>query len=417
VSVAPGRIGSVQKLTKSEARRAALRAQGVDRSRPAAPVTMRHLTRTVDRINLLQIDSVNVLARAHLVPLYSRLGPYDAALLDRAAGRAPRRLVETWAHVASYVPATTYPLLEWRRRAYQKEAWSSISAVPRAHPVELELVRALVTQRGPITAAALHDALERRGDVSPRSRGEWGWNWTTAKRCLEFLFFTGEVLSASRNAAFERRYDLAERVLPPSVRHAPPVADDDAVRRLLELGARAHGVGTARCFQDYFRVTGPAARRALAELVEEGTLEPVEVEGWAARTYRHRDAVVPRTVSAATLLSPFDPVVWERRRLEALFDVYYRIEIYVPAPKRTLGYYVLPFLEGEDVTAMVDLKADRAAGVLQVAAAHGTAHTGPDTASALAAELATLAAWLGLERIVVRPVGDLARALDAEVAR
>ncbi|WP_402375818.1 winged helix-turn-helix domain-containing protein [Isoptericola rhizosphaerae] len=406
----------MESMSITEARRVALRAQGLDRGRPDGPVTMRRLTGVVDRLNLLQIDSVNVLARAHLVPVFSRLGPYDTGLLERAAGRAPRRLVETWAHVASYVPTSTYPLLEWRRRAYEREAWGAISAVPQAHAHELDLVRSLVSELGPVTASRIHDELEKAGRTAPRSRLEWGWNWTTAKRCLEYLFFTGEVMSARRNGAFERCYDLSERVLPPALRHAPEVSDDDAVRRLLELGARAHGVGTARCFRDYFRLRGPRAQRALEDLVDAGVLVPVAVDGWAETTYRHRDAVVPRRAAGAALLSPFDPLVWERRRLEALFDVFYRIEIYVPAPQRRLGYYVLPFLQGEQITAMVDLKADRSAGVLRVVAAHRTPHGDGSTPAALAAELRLLATWLGLPEVAVAPAGDLAAGLTAELS-
>jgi uncharacterized protein YcaQ len=400
----------METLSNSEARRIALRAQALDRGRPDGPVTLRRLTGLVERINLLQIDSVNVLARAHLVPVFSRLGPYDTALIDRGAGSAPRRLVETWAHVASYVPTSTYPLLAWRRRAHEREAWGSISAAADRHRVELDLVREIVAARGPVTASQVHAELEAAGWTAPRTSEEWGWNWTTAKRCLEHLFFTGEVLSARRNAAFERCYDLAERVLPPAVRDAPEVPEAVAVRTLLELGARAHGVGTARCFRDYFRLRGPAAARAHAELVEDGTLVPVAVDGWTEKTYLHRDAVLPRRATGAALLSPFDPLVWERRRLEALFDAFYRIEIYVPAPARRLGYYVLPFLEDEALTAMVDLKADRSAGVLRVVAAHSTPSTTPRTVDRLAAELWTLAGWLGLDRIEVVG-GDLAAPL------
>ncbi|WP_418276224.1 winged helix-turn-helix domain-containing protein [Isoptericola jiangsuensis] len=402
----------MQTLSKSAARRIALRAQGLDRPRTPSPVTARRLSSLVERINLLQIDSVNVLARAHLMPVYSRLGPYDVTLVDRAAGIAPRRILETWAHVASYVPASTYPLLAWRRRAYAREAWTGIAAAAAEHRTELDLVRRIVADRGPVTATEVHDELVAAGRSAPRSREEWGWNWTTAKRCLEHLFFTGEVLSARRNAAFERCYDLAERVLPPAVRDAPDVPEQDAVRALLELGARAHGIGTARCFRDYFRLRGPVAARAHAELVADGVLVPVAVDGWPEATWVHRDAVVPRRADAAVLLSPFDPLVWERRRLEALFDVHYRIEIYVPAPKRRLGYYVLPFLEGEELGAMVDLKADRTAGVLRVMAAHRTPSTSSGTPERLAAELRVLAGWRGLDDVEVVG-GDLAGPLAA----
>ncbi|MGO2702657.1 MAG: winged helix-turn-helix domain-containing protein [Cellulosimicrobium funkei] len=340
-------------MSLSQARRVALAAQGLHRERPdvaaragsggRAP-TMRQVQGVIDRLGLLQIDSVNVLARAHLMPLYARLGPYDTALLDRAAGRAPRRLVETWAHVASYVPPSTWPLLEWRRRRYRTEAWGTISAVEMSHSEAVQDVRRLVTERGPITASEVHEILEAEGRAHPRDRSQWGWNWTVAKRALEFLFFTGEITSARRNGAFERCYDLTERVLPPEVVAAPPVADADAVRALLEIGARAHGVGTLRCFRDYFRLKGPAVRTALDELVEAGTLRPVTVRGWDEPTYLHADAALPRRATATTLLNPFDPLVFERTRLERLFDVHYRIEIYVPAAKRVHGYYVLPFL-------------------------------------------------------------------------
>ncbi|MCA5894635.1 winged helix DNA-binding domain-containing protein [Isoptericola sp. NEAU-Y5] len=403
-------------LSLAQARRIALAAQGLHRPRPEGEVSMRRAMAGVDRLNLLQIDSVNVLARAHLMPLFSRLGPYDVGLLDRASGRSPRRIVETWAHVASFVPATTYPLLEWRRRNYLDEAWGEISGTALAHAHEVDLVRQMVAERGPVTAREIHDELEAAGRTTPRTREEWGWNWTVAKRCLEFLFFTGEVMSARRNSAFERCYDLPERVLPPAVRTVEPVPHADAVRELLALGARAHGVGTARCFADYFRLKGPVVRRALAELVEDGVLARVRVDGWDQPTFRHRDARLPRRAEGRALLSPFDPLVWERRRLEALFDVYYRIEIYVPAPLRTLGYYVLPFLEGDAITAMVDLKADRQAGVLRVQAAHATAHATDGTAAALGAELELLAGWLGLDETVVGPRGDLAPRLSRATA-
>ncbi|MFF2621492.1 winged helix-turn-helix domain-containing protein [Oerskovia jenensis] len=410
-----------ESMSLAQARRVALAAQGLHAPRPdaAAPrqVTLRHVQRTVDRLGLLQIDSVNVLARAHLVPLYSRLGPYDVSLLDRAAGRAPRRLVEYWAHVASYVPPETYRLLEWRQRAYRTEAWGSISGVEASHSAVVEHVRQIVAERGPVTASEVHEILEAQGMGEARGTVEWGWNWSLAKRALELLFFTGEITAARRNAAFERCYDLTERVLPPAVLAAPPVSDEDAVRRLLEIGARAHGIGTLRCFQDYFRLKGPAPRRALAELVEDGVLRPVEVRGWDETTYLHRDAALPRRAQGRALLSPFDPLVFERTRLERLFGTYYRIEIYVPAAKRVHGYYVLPFLQGDRITAKVDLKADRRAGLLRVLSAHREEHADPGTATELAAELRLMATWLGLADVVVGPAGDLAPALAAEVGR
>jgi uncharacterized protein YcaQ len=405
----------VDVLSLGQARRVALAAQGLDRPRPAAGgrVTMRHLERVVDRIGLLQIDSVNVLARAHLMPLYSRLGPYDVGLIDRASGTPPRRLVEYWAHVASYVPPSTYRLLEWRQRRYATEAWGSISGVALSHSGIVAEIRDLIADRGPMTASEVHALYEAD---HPRTRTEWGWNWTVAKRALEFLFFTGEVTSARRNAAFERLYDLTERVLPPDVLAAPAVAEDDAVRALVEISARAHGVGTLGCLADYFRLRQAPTRRAVDELVEDGVLLPVTVQGWDRPAYLHADARRPRRATARTLLSPFDPLVFERRRLQELFGMHYRIEIYVPAEQRVHGYYVLPFLLGERLCARVDLKADRAARVLRVLAAYREVQAPPETTAALAAELREMAAWLGLDDVVVGPErGDLAAALAAEL--
>lgn len=387
-----------EELSLAQARRVALRAQGLDRPRRPVDATMRHLQQVIDRLGLLQIDSVNVLARAHLMPAFSRIGPYDVGLLDRASGRPPRRLVECWAHEASLVPPETFRLLGWRQRGYLDYAWGSIRDVPLRHSAVLPEIRALIDERGPVTAREVHEVFAAE---HPRVVTGWGWNWTVAKRVLEFLFFTGEVTSARRNAAFERCYDLTTRVLPPDVLAAPEPTDDDAVRGLIEIGARAHGVGTATCFADYFRVKGPQVRRAVADLVDDGVLRPVAVRGWARPTYLHRDAVVPRAATGRALLSPFDPLVFERRRLEELFGTRYRIEIYTPAHKRVHGYYVLPFLLGDRIAARVDLKADRRAGVLRVQAAHHEPDAPrPGVAPELAAELRGMAAWLGLTDVV-----------------
>ncbi len=391
-----------ERLSQSAARRVALRAQGLAGPRPrqSGPVTMRGLQGVIDRLGLLQIDSVNVLARAHLMPAYSRLGPYDTGLLDRATERSPRRLVEAWAHVASYVPPETYQLLAWRRRAYVGQAWGMIADVPLAHAPVVDDVRALLAERGPLTSAQVHDLLE---GVERRKTVEWGWNWSVAKRVLEYLFFTGEVTAAGRTSAFERRYDLADRVLPPAVVAAPHVSDDDAVRALVEIAARAHGIGTSRCLADYFRLRDDHVAPAIDALVDEGVLVPAEVDGWPREVYRHHAVTPPRRATASALLSPFDPLVFERRRLEELFGLRYRIEIYVPAAKRVWGYYVLPFLWGEQIEALVDLKADRAARVLLVQAAHrapgAEGRSDVDVAVALAAELRLMASWLGLEDV------------------
>ncbi|WP_421734352.1 winged helix-turn-helix domain-containing protein [Cellulomonas sp.] len=412
--------GAPERLTLSQARRITLRAQGLDRPRPerdAAP-TMRQFQQVVDRVGLLQIDSVNVLARAHLMPAFSRIGAYDPALLDRAAGQSPRRLVETWAHEASFVPPETYRLLGWRQRDYQRQAWGAISEVPLKHSPLVEDIRAIIADRGPVTARQVQEDFEAE---HPTTRGEWGWNWTVAKRVLEFLFFTGEVTSAGRNGAFERRYDLTSRVLPPHVLAAPEPSREDAIRALTEVSARAHGIGTLRSIADYFRIKLDQVAPAVEDLVEEGVLREVTVDGWNQGTvWRHRDADLPRRASGRALLSPFDPLVFERRRVEALFGLRYRIEIYVPEAQRVWGYYVLPFLLGESLAALVDLKADRKAGVLRVHAAHRS--PGPDTPVAsrtaelvepLAAELHELAGWLGLAGIVV---GDRTGLLRGDLA-
>ncbi|RHA39380.1 winged helix-turn-helix domain-containing protein [Cellulomonas rhizosphaerae] len=419
------RMVAVERYSLSQARRIALRAQGLAGPRPsrAGPVTMRGFQQVVDRLGLLQIDSVNVLARAHLMPAYSRLGPYDTALLDRASGTAPRRLVESWAHEASFVPPETFRLLEWRRRAYRTEAWGGIAAMPSERSAALDEVRALVTEHGPISAAKVHDLME---SSPPRSTTEWGWNWTVAKQALEYLFFVGEVTSAGRNGAFERRYDLTSRVLPPAVAAQPLPDDADAVRELVAISARAHGIGSQRCLGDYFRIKQARVEPAVADLVEAGVLVPVKVEGWPRHVFRHRDATLPRRATGSALLSPFDPLVFERRRLEELYGLRYRIEIYVPAHLRVWGYYVLPFLMGEHLEALVDLKADRKDKVLRVHGVHRapaparSAVSDASVVEALVAELGLMAQWLGLEQVVIADasgtlVGDLAPALHAAV--
>ncbi len=403
------------------ARRTALHAQGLARPRPREPATSRQVLAVVQRLGLLQIDSVNVFARAHLMPAYSRLGPYSPAVLDDAAGRHPRRLVEAWAHQASFVPVGTYRLLGWRHRAYRDEAWGIIRDVPLRHAAVVDDVRALLRERGPLTSAALHAELAAEHPRAPAT--DWGWNWTVAKRVVEFLFFTGEVTSAGRTASFERRYDLVERVLPRAVREAPEPSDQDAVRDLVARSAQALGVADVVGLADYFRLRRSRVEPAVRDLVDAGVLEPVLVAG-LGRAFRHRDARTPRAARARALLSPFDPLVFERRRLEALFGLRYRIEIYTPAARRVFGYYVLPFLLGDRLPALVDLKADRADGVLRVAAAHRSVEARPEPpvpepllAEELAGELWRAAGWLGLGDVVVEPRGDLAAPLAAAVRR
>ena len=385
----------------------ALAAQGFARPPLAGAADARALRgRVLAHVGLLQIDSVNVLERAHYLPAFSRLGPYDPATLDRLSQRSPRRLFEYWAHEASLIPVELQPNLRWRMERTEQEGWGSMKRVAQRRP---DLVQALLDElraHGPRSARDLahHD--------EPRApKGPW-WDWSDVKAALEYLFFTGAITSARRRR-FERLYDVPERVLPRAVLATPTPPVDAAQRELVRVAARAMGVATEPDLRDYFRLTAVEGKERVAELVEEGELLPVSVEGWRAPAYLYASARVPRRVDARALVGPFDSLIWHRPRVERLFGFHYRIEIYVPREKRVHGYYVLPFLLGDELVARVDLKSDRAARVLLVQAAHPEPGAPPETAKALAAELVSLATWLGLERVQVARRGDLARSLRA----
>jgi hypothetical protein len=396
-----------ESLSLAQARRIALAAQGFTDPPPGAVPTRRHLRRVLDRIGLLQMDSVNVLQRAHYLPLYSRLGPYPTELLDRAAYQHPRDLFEYWGHEASLLPVRLQPLLRWRMANAYRDAWSGMRRIVTEQPELVARILAEIRANGPMTAAEIeHDA--------PRETGNWGWNWSVVKYACEYLFRAGELTAAARNSSFARVYDVPERVLPAEVLAAPTPTPAEAYRQLVGIAARALGVAAELELRDYFRLPVAAARTAVAELVEAGELLPVRVQGWRPVAYLHREARLPRRVQVSTLVSPFDPLIWERARTERLFGFTYRIEIYVPAPRRVYGYYVLPFLLGDRFAARVDLKADRRAGVLLVPAAWGEPGADPvETAEALAAELYRLAGWLGLDRVAPPVRGDLAGPLSA----
>ncbi len=399
-------------LSLAQARRIALAAQGLDKERPTGPVSARAVGRTFARLHLVQIDSVNVVSRSHFLPFFSRLGNYDRTILARMAGTHPRRMMEYWAHEACFIrPDHFHDLVQWQSRK-----WVG------AHAMDPELrngvaAKVLETLAGgkPLTAAEL---TARLGHVEDQQRDNWGWNWNAVKRVLEHLFEEGLVSASSRTESFERRYTLTARVLPgPDGEAAAPEPDAAAAMdRLIDAAAQAHGIGTVRCFADYFRTPQKDAAVAVRNLVDSGRLQPVTVAGWDRPLYRHTEAKLPRSATGRALLSPFDSLVFERRRLEELFGFHYRIEIYTPEPKRKYGYYVLPFLLRDAIVARVDLKADRAGGRLLARAAHAEPGAPEDTAVELAAELQLMAEWLGLDDVVVSPTGNLAPALAEAMA-
>lgn len=407
-------------LSAGQARRLALAAQGLGRPRPSGRVDARHLRRAIDDVGLLQLDSVNVFCRSHYMPVFSRLGAYPRAALDRlawhedgngATRRARRRdLIEYWGHEASLLPVGVQPLLRWRMARADSLAWKSVARIAAEQPQLLEFVLGEVRERGPIRASDL--AITDR----KRAPGEM-WSWSEEKTALEYLFYSGQVCAA-RRVNFERHYDLPERVLPRQVLAAPTPSQEVAQRQLLLIAAERLGVATEADLGDYFRLPRRESKARVAELAEEGALVPVGVEGWDQTGYlsTERPAGLRRAASARALLTPFDSLVWARERTERLFDFRYRIEIYVPAPKRVYGYYVLPFLLGDRLVARVDLKSDRQAGVLQVRSAFAEPHA--DTAhvaAELVEELRLLSEWLGLGGVSVGRKGDLAPALRKAV--
>jgi uncharacterized protein YcaQ len=390
----------VERLSAATARRIALAAQGFAEPRPDGAVGTRQLRRLAERLAVIQIDSVNVVSRAHYLPAFSRLGSYPRAVLDNLTAR--RHVVfEYWAHEASFLPVRLQPHLRWRMAAAEEHAWGNMVRLQRERPGYVAEVLDRVRTAGPLKASDLDEPKPDRPGAM--------WNWHAGKVALEWLFFTGVITATHRTTSFEKVYDLTERVLPAEVLRMPTPEPADAVRELVRTGARALGVATERDLRDYFRLRPEATRAAIAELVEAGELRPVEVAGWGAPAWLDPEARRPRWIRACALLSPFDSLVWARPRVERIFDFRYRIEIYTPAAKRVHGYYVLPFLLGDQLVARVDLKADRQAGVLRVQAAFG--EQGIEralVAAALADELRLMADWLELDAVTVADRGDLA---------
>jgi uncharacterized protein YcaQ len=405
-------------LTASAARRLALAAQGFADPRPSGEPSRRHLQRVLSRTQVLQLDSVNVAVRAHYMPVFSRIGPYEPSLVDDSAwahsARRPRLLVEYWAHMASLMPVGDWPLLRWRMRQYQKRFWGNAAEkIAEDSPGLIDDLLAAVKELGPVGAGKLEDEL---GGSPRRARASGGWwNRSDVKHACEYLFAAGQLTTGARQG-FERLYDLPERVLPAEVLAAPAVSDEEAFRTLVLRSAVAHGVATEPDLRDYYRLKPERSRSAVAELVDAGLLVPVRVHGWRHQAYRHVDARAPRRITGRALLCPFDPLIWERDRTERIFNFRYRIEIYVPQAKRIHGYYVFPFLLDGELVARVDLKSDRASGVLRVQAAF--AEPGVDISRVvveLAAELRAMADWLKLDDILVAGRGDLAAPLAAVI--
>lgn len=395
-------------LRLDEARRIALHAQGFADPRPSGRVDRRHLRRVLDRVGVVQIDSVNVLTRSHELPFLARLGPYSREALSSWLWGSGE-VFEYWAHEASLLPVELHPLLRWRMA--EDHAWGGPAVVAAERPELVDALLTAVRERGPVTLAEL----EHLGDDIKRPPPRPGamWNWTPAKKAVEHLFWQGAVSALRNPQSFGRHYVLPDRILPAEVLAAPTPPDDEARKALLLRAARSHGVGSARCLADYHRLNIRVARSLLEELADDGALRRVAVEGWRQPAYLHPEARLPRRVPASALLSPFDSLIWERDRVEALFGFRYRIEIYVPAAKRVHGYYVLPFLHDGRLVARVDLKADRPTGTLRVRGSYAEPTFDVDhDLPPLVQRLQELASFLGLDDVAVEDHGDLAPTLQ-----
>ena len=417
------------------ARRIALNAQGFGEARSGGRADVRRVRKAIDWAEVLQLDSVNVLCRSHYLPVFARVGDYARATLDRISWGDGRELFEYfWGHKAALLPLSYYPLLRWRMRAAARQVWdqelspdvtapwSVVAGMRRLsaeRPGYVDQVLAIVTEKGPLTAGeASPDGVRRkRTDADPDPTTGRMWNWQDAKIAIEYLFCTGQVTIAGRRN-FERVYDLTERVLPADVLSAPEPTADEARRELIRIAARGLGVATAKDLcgagQGHFTLPTATARHVIGELVEAGDLIPVRVEGITQQSYRWHEAK-DRPINARALLSPFDPLIWNRDRTHHLFDFFYRISIYTPAPQRTHGYYVLPFLLGDRLVARVDLKSDRQTSTLVVPTLTPEPNT-PDPTEPLAAELHLMAAWLGLNHIQVTATSPLGRSVARAVA-
>jgi uncharacterized protein YcaQ len=396
-------------MSQTEARRVALAAQGFVTRQRSEPPGADDIVTLIRRLGLLQLDTVNVFCRSHYMPVYSRIGPYDRGALDRIAAHTTdivdRQLVEYPAHEASLIPLDSLPLFRWRMAQVDREAWAPLVKLVKDNPIALSSALTLVSEQGPIRASSAD--LSRATEQTTKGL----WNFKEGKAALEYLYFGG-LVSVSGRVNFERLYDLPERVLPSSVLKQPTLSEPEAQRELIRIAANALGVASEPDLGDYFRLSRSVSKSRVAELVENGELMPVSVDGWRLPAYLWPSARRPRTLAVRCLLSPFDSLIWFRDRTEQLFNFQYRIEIYTPAAKRAYGYYVLPFLLGNSLVARVDLKSDRKAKVLRVQSAFGERGIDPKHVSReLAEELRQVATWLELDEVTAEDNGNLAKEL------
>jgi uncharacterized protein YcaQ len=378
-------------LSIADARRIALAAQGFDTARPKTKATQRHVDTLIARLGVIQIDSVNVVVRSQELPLFARLGNHDRNAIPKAT--EAQKLFEYWGHEAAHLPVDLHPLFRWKMNATRtgKVTHWGLTSFYEENKAFVKRTLKHVTTNGPTTSRELSTRTEKKGT--------W-WDWDEAKVALEYLFLTGQLMSRGRGADFARIYDTPERVLPQRVIDAPTPSEHDARKQLLVRSAIAQGVATASDLADYYRQKPAAVKLLIAELVEEGELRAVAVDGWTENAFVHRNAKLPKQLHATALLSPFDSLVWCRPRNERLFNFHYRIEIYTPKEKRKFGYYVLPFMMNGEMVGRVDLKADRANGVLQAHSVHTEKGVKRSSINdALNCELQEMANWLGLGSI------------------
>ena len=394
-------------LSIRDAKRISLAAQGF-RSRPQTAPGKTRLVQQIKDLGVVQIDSVNVVSRTHYLPLFSRLGAYRRGdLEDLAWGKTPATF-EYWGHEASLLPLDLYPFFQWRMADARsgEGVWKGVAKFLAEQKPMVAYALEQIQRRGPLSASEI--------EIGEKGAGGW-WGWSDAKRAMECLFWAGDVTVVTRRSSFERVYDLPTRVISKAILSQPVPSKAEAIRELVRRSAEALGCATGRDLRDYYRLGVKETALAVSQLVEAGDILPVTVDGWKDAAYIPKGAARPRACNTHALLSPFDNAIWHRDRTERMFGVRVVLEIYTPAPKRVFGYYVLPFLEGENITARVDLKADRKTSTLIVQASHAEPTLTNETPDRLAAELRLMANWLGLDAVEVRRHGDLAPKLDVAI--